>query len=108
MIDRPDPENAALKDIIADNVEEIAKQHFGADEATATVKRKLDEGEWRLDITYEGELDDTDSYFAVDDGDGIQAFRFFEHITESRIKGIYLMKSYEEIPPSDKERLGLE
>lgn len=85
-------------DIIAENTEQVMKEVWGAEEATATVERDLGDDQFQLYVSYEGELEQTDKRFVFKDSAGYQAIGLFDHKGQNTIEAIYMFVTEENAP----------
>lgn len=64
---------------MANNIEEVLCEHYGADEATASLKYDLGDDDYVFDVFYEGVVEDLNLTYVVKDSMGWQMIEFNPH-----------------------------
>lgn len=84
-----------LSHVVEDNTEEIVKQFYGADEATATVEREIkDPKKFMMEVTFEGEIENTDEVFFYEsemDDEEVQYLKVINVVNDFILLASYTM-----------------
>ena len=84
----------ALSSVVEDNTEEILKQHFGVDEASAIVDKETENPKkFMMEVKYEGEVENEDQFFSaeIENEDYWQYVKIITVVDETTLLASYTM-----------------
>jgi len=105
MVDIPNSENPSElpSHVLADTIEEVMREVYGADAATATMKHDLSGDDYTFQASYEGELENTDKNIVMQSKHGAQSIFIRKRVSHAMIELIYGMEPDGEYPELDMD-----